>query len=66
MMNRLTRMLCTVSVALMVLAACGEPPSAPEEELRAWVAAGVEAAETKERRELVGMISESYARSPRQ
>jgi len=61
MTNRLTRMLCTVSVALMALVACGEPPSEPEEELRAWVAAGVEAAENKERRALVGMISESYA-----
>jgi len=63
MMNRLTRMLCTGSVALMTLTACGEPPSEPEEELRAWVAAGVEAAEKKERRGLVGMISESYADS---
>ncbi|MCO4810742.1 MAG: hypothetical protein KC572_04015 [Gammaproteobacteria bacterium] len=62
-MNRLTRMLCTGSVALTILTACGEPPSAPEEELRAWVAAGVEAAEKKERRGLVGMISESYADS---
>jgi hypothetical protein len=61
MMNRLTRTLCTISVALLALAACGEPPSEPEEELRAWVAAGVEAAENKERRSLVGMISESYA-----
>ena len=40
-------MLCTGSVALTILTACGEPPSAPEEELRAWVAAGVEAAEKK-------------------
>ncbi len=61
MMNQLTRTLCTVSVVLMTLAACGEPPSEPEEELRAWVAAGVEAAESKERRSLVGMIAESYA-----
>ncbi len=60
-MNRLTRTLCTLGVILMTLAACGEPPSAPEEELRAWVAAGVEAAENKERRSLVGMISASYA-----
>lgn len=60
MMNLLTRTLCTVSVALMALVACGEPPSAPEAELRAWVADGVEAAESKERRNLVGMISESY------
>ncbi|MDH5455399.1 MAG: hypothetical protein OEY37_04950 [Gammaproteobacteria bacterium] len=61
MMNRLTRTLCTLGVILMTLAACGEPPSEPEEELRAWVAAGVEAAESKERRSLVDMISTSYA-----
>ena len=60
-MNRLTRTLCTISVLLLALSACGEPPSEPEEELRAWVAVGVEAAENKERRKLVGMISESYA-----
>ena len=60
MMNRLTRILFTVSV-IVYLAACSEPPSAPEEELRAWVAAGAEAAEAKERRELVGMVSPSYA-----
>jgi len=44
----------------MALSACGEPPSEPEEELRAWVAAGVEAAENKERHSLVDMISSSY------
>jgi len=45
----------------MMLAACGEPPSEPEEELRAWVAVGVTAAENKERSGLVGMISSAYA-----
>lgn len=60
MMNRPTRILFTLGV-IAYLAACGDPPSAPEEELRAWVAAGVEAAENKERRELVGMIAPSYA-----
>jgi len=44
----------------MMLAACGEAPSEPEEELRAWVAAGVTAAENKERRSLVSMISDAY------
>lgn len=43
-----------------MLVACGESPSEPEEELRAWVAAGVTAAENKERRGLVGMISDAY------
>ncbi len=45
----------------MALGACGGPASEPEEELRAWVADGMEAARNKERRELVGMISSSYA-----
>lgn len=40
---------------------CGQPPSEPEEELRAWVAGGVEAAENKERRRLMGMVAEAYA-----
>lgn len=60
-MKALTRTLCTVGVTLLMLTACGEPPSEPEAELRAWVAAGIEAAEKKERRNLVGMISGSYA-----
>jgi hypothetical protein len=45
----------------MALGACGGPASEPEVELRAWVADGMEAARNKERRELVGMISSSYA-----
>ena len=59
MMNRLTRILFTLG-AITLLGACGDPPSVPEEELRAWVAAGVEAAESKERRALVNMVSSSY------
>jgi hypothetical protein len=61
MMNRLTRTLCTLTVAALALGACGGPASEPEEELRAWVGDGMEAARNKERRELVGMISSSYA-----
>lgn len=61
MMNGLTRTLCTLTLGALVLAACGEPASVPEEELRAWVAEGMEAAEEKERRRLVGMIAPSYA-----
>lgn len=60
-MNGLTRTLCTVVVALAALAACGEPASEPEAELRAWVATGVESAENKERRELMSMVSPAYA-----
>ncbi len=61
MMNRLTRTLCTITVAALALGGCGEPESEPEEELRAWVAEGMEAARNKERRTLVDMISPSYA-----
>jgi hypothetical protein len=46
---------------LLSLSACGGPASAPEEEIREWVRSGVEAAEAKERRRLVGMISPAYA-----
>ena len=49
------------AVLLVFLAACGEPESAPEEQLRAWVAAAQAATEAKERRELVDMISPAYA-----
>ncbi|MBT8107891.1 MAG: hypothetical protein KJP17_06625 [Gammaproteobacteria bacterium] len=59
MMKQLTRSMCTLGVVLL-LAACGGPASAPEEELRAWVADGVDAASAKERRRLVGMISSAY------
>jgi len=52
-----------VCALLATLAACGKPPTAPEEELRNWVAKGVEAAEAKERRTLVDMISPAYADS---
>ena len=55
------RTLCTIGVVVLTLAACGGPASAPEEQLRAWVAAGAEAAKEKNRRELVSMVSESYA-----
>ena len=61
MMNPLTRTLCTVTAVMMLLVACGEPRSEPEAEVRAWVAAGVEAAESKERRGLIGQVSSSYA-----
>ena len=61
MMNGLTRTLCTLILGALVLAGCSEPVSAPEEELRAWVADGMEAAREKERRRLVDMISSSYA-----
>jgi hypothetical protein len=45
----------------MTLSACGGPELGPEEQLRAWVSRGEEAAETKQRRELIDMISPAYA-----
>lgn len=53
-------LLCAI---LVLLAGCGDPPTAPEEEIRNWVADGVEAAEARERRRLVDMISPAYADS---
>jgi hypothetical protein len=61
MMRTATRTLLTASLVLALLAACGRSATPPEEELRAWVAAGIEAAENKERRALVDMLSSSYA-----
>jgi hypothetical protein len=59
MMNQLTRTWSTVGI-LLLIAACGGPETAPEEELKAWVAGGIDAAANKERRRLVGMISSAY------
>lgn len=59
-MQGLTRILFTVVLLVSVVSGCGGPSSAPEEELRAWVANGVEAAQNKERRELMGMVAKSY------
>ena len=61
MISKVMRTLCTIGVVILTLTACGGPASVPEEQLRAWVAAGAEAAKDKNRRELVSMISESYA-----
>ena len=46
--------------AVLLLAACGDPPEEPEAALRAWVAKGHELAEAKERGALVDMISSGY------
>ena len=45
----------------LLLSSCGEDAADPESEIRAWVAAGVEAAESEARREIVSMISPAYA-----
>ena len=61
MMKGLTRTLFTVVLLVCVAQGCSEPASAPEEELRAWVDRGIEAAENKERRKLMGMVAMAYA-----
>ena len=41
--------------------ACGGPETPAEEQIRDWVSRGVEAAEAKQRRAIVDMISPAYA-----
>ena len=53
--------LTAVLAAILSLGACGGAASDPELELRAWVAAAEAAAEDKDRRGLLDMISASYA-----
>ncbi len=55
------RPLTLAGALLLVVAGCGGPPTEPEQELREWIARGVAAAEGKERRELLDMISPAYA-----
>jgi len=50
-----------VSIACIAgLSACGGPEAGPEEQLREWVNRGEAAAEAKQRRELIDMISPAY------
>ena len=48
-------------IVLAALTACSAPLSEPEEALRDWVKRGVEAAESKQRRALMAMVSPAYA-----
>ena len=43
-----------------LLLACTDPPGSPEEAVRAWVTEAVAAAENKDRRELLSLISPNY------
>ena len=45
---------------LALLGGCGGPEAGPEEQVRQWVSAGQQAAETKERGDLLDLISPSY------
>ncbi len=53
----------TSIVCFATLSACGGPVDAPEEQLRQWLSRVEAAAEAKERRELIGMISPDYTDS---
>lgn len=46
---------------IVILSACDGSATGAEEQLRQWVSRSEEAAEAKERRELIGMISPAYA-----
>ena len=58
--RRARRLLLTVFLCA-VLAGCGGASGSAEEQIRAWVDRGHEAAEAKNRGELVDMISPTYA-----
>lgn len=61
-MNRvLHRHIIGAAVMVLFFVGCGGPGEGPEEALRAWVARGEEAAENKDRGELLDMISPAYA-----
>ncbi len=63
MMSAVNRALCLAAAALVLLVGCGDPPSEPEAELRAWVDRGIASVEAKERRAVVGMVSDAYVDS---
>jgi hypothetical protein len=58
--ERVSRSVCAALVCWALTGACGGPSAGPEEQLRLWVEQGQAAAEAKERRELLGMISAAY------
>lgn len=50
-------------LVFLLASACGGPEEGPEEAIHAWVEAGQEAAEAKDRSSLLEMISPAYADS---
>lgn len=58
---RTSRFVIVGLVCSAIVSACSGSTTAPEEQLRQWLSEGAEAAEAKERRALVGMISPAYA-----
>ena len=56
-----TKPLALILLLCGALSACGDPPSSPEEAIRAWVALGQQHAEEKDRNGMIDMISPAYA-----
>lgn len=60
--DRIRRMAIAVMALLsLALGACGGPEPGPEEQLRQWVSTAQTAAEAKERRAMMDLISPAYA-----
>ncbi len=52
--------IAVVTAVLLLLGACGGPEVGPEEQLRQWVSVAEAAAEAKERRTMLDLISPAY------
>jgi hypothetical protein len=66
MMNNTTGNTLRLLLAVLFccgLVACGDPPTPPEEAIRAWVAEGQRLAEEKDRNGMMDLISPAYADS---
>lgn len=63
MLNSLWRYRVTGSLVFLLvgLFACGEPPAAPEQAVRAWIAGAEVEAESKDRAALMARIATSYS-----
>ncbi len=57
------QIVCAGLVCCVLASACGGPAAEPEAELRLWVERAQAAAEARERRDLVDMVSSAYADS---
>lgn len=58
--QRTTIFAISIGLFCALLTGCGEPGGTPEDAVRAWLADGEVAVESKDRRGLVAMIAESY------
>jgi hypothetical protein len=57
----ITSRLLLVGLLASGVAGCGEPPTPPEEAVRAWVSQGNQLAQDKDRGALMDMVSDDYA-----